>query len=110
MVYLHLVNDHPEGARPQPGDRFGDHRELLDRRDDDILRLFQELPELGRIPVHAVHHPFGLFQLGDGMLKLFIQHFAVGDHDDRVEDAVRIVLAAVERSEQVKEPGARSFR
>ena len=97
---MRLVNDHRE---PPPGDSLprvsptslghlfgcqrGDDRELLQRRDDDSRRVpLQRRLELRGVFVDPHDHPGGVLDPRHGVLQLPVEHLAVGDDDDLVED------------------------
>ena len=102
---MRFVDDHREPLSGKRSDLLGDHRELLERRDDDPLAGFQRRAELLRILVDLLDHPKRLLELGDRALKLAVQHAAVGDDDDGVED--RAIVSVVERGQLVREPSDR---
>ena len=61
-------------------------RELLDRCDDDARAVLQRFLQLPRGAVDLLDHAFGLLELRDGILKLAVQHDAIGHDDGRTED------------------------
>ena len=66
-------------------DLLEDEGELLDRRDDDLLALLDELA--GGRPNGSACRPWpNLGELLDGVPDLLVQDAAVGHDDDRVED------------------------
>jgi len=76
-------------AKRLPGqlaDLFGDHRKLLQRRDDDGLARLQRILELARGAVDVFDHAERLLELAHGGLELAVEHAPVGDHHDRIED------------------------
>ena len=77
--------------------------ELLQCRDDDAGRIaLQRLLELRRVLVDPHDRAQGVVEPGDGGLKLLIEHLAVGDDDDLVED--RLIVVVVEPGELVGRP------
>ena len=99
---VRFVDDDREPLAGKRSDLLGDHRELLERRDDDPLAGFQRRAELLRILVDLLDHPERLLELGDGALKLAVQHAAVRDDDDGIEH--RAIIGVVQRGELVREP------
>ena len=112
---VRLVDDHGAAPGRQHAGRAGapllGHpqklarhvRELLQRGDDDRNRLLQRLRELPRILVDLPHDAAFVLELVDRVLKLLIEHHAVGRHDHAVEHAR--VFRVVQRSEAMREPG-----
>ena len=45
-------------------------------------------PELSRVFVDLLHHPALMLELVDVVLKLLVEHHAISDDDDAVEDAL----------------------
>ena len=68
----------------QRAEVFG--RELLDRRYDDTRAALQRILQLSRGAVDLLDHAFGLLELRDGILKLAVQHDAIGHDDGRTEN------------------------
>jgi hypothetical protein len=64
-----------------------DERELLQRRDDDRHGALERLGELARALVDLLHDPALVLELVDVVLELLVEHHAIGDDDDAVEDA-----------------------
>ena len=86
-------------AKRLPGqlaDLLGDHRELLQRGDDDRLARLQRLLELAGGGVDVLDHAERLLELAHRALELAVEHAAVGDDDDRVEDAPVLASCRVE--------------
>jgi hypothetical protein len=100
---VRLVHDQREALAWQLADLPGDHRELLERGDDDRLAGLERLLELARGGVDVLHHAQRLLELAHGGLELAVQHASVGDHHDRVEDPP--VPRVVQRRQLVGEPG-----
>ena len=66
---------------------LGDHRELLQRRDDDPGGVaLQRGPQLLGVLVDLHDRARRVLEPGHGGLQLPVQHHPVGDHDDLVED------------------------
>ena len=77
--------------------------ELLQCCDDDAgCVALQRLLELRRVLVDPHDRAQGVVEPGDGGLKLLIEHLAVGDDDDLVED--RLVVVVVEPGELMGRP------
>ena len=66
-------------------DLVEDERELLDRRDDDLLALLDELAQVARV-LGVADGRADLGELLDRVADLLVEDAAVGDDDDRVED------------------------
>ena len=73
-------------------DLVEDERELLHRRDDDLLAALDELAQVAGV-LGVAHGRADLRELLDGVLDLLVEDAAVGDHDDRVEDLLAVALA-----------------
>ena len=100
---MRLVDDQGEPLPRQLADLRRDHRELLERGDDDGLARLQRVLELARGGVDVLHHPQGLLELAHGALELAVEDPAVGDDHDGVEDPA--IVRAVQDGELVREPG-----
>ena len=100
---VRLVDDDREAVAGQLLHLVGDHRELLERGDNDRLAVLQRLAELPRGGVDVLHHPFHLLELAHGALELAVEHAAVGDDDDGIEDAA--VPGVVQDGKLVRQPG-----
>jgi len=70
-LFLHLV---------------GYERELLKRGYDDRHSLAQRRGELGRVLINLLHHAVLVLELVDRILQLLVQHDAVGNDHDGIED------------------------
>ena len=85
-----LVDDDGELSPPMlVGDGVDDERELLDGRDDYLLALGDELPEVSRgfgVPHRGGH----LGELADGVVDLVVEYTPVGDDDDGVEHGLAV--------------------
>ena len=79
-----------------------DERELLQRRDDDRHGVLERLGELPRALVDLLHDAALVLELVDRVLKLLVEHHAVGHHDHAVEDA--LVGRVVQRRQPVRQP------
>ncbi|HQZ37544.1 MAG TPA: hypothetical protein PLH72_00790 [Vicinamibacterales bacterium] len=78
-----------------------DERELLYRRDDDLLALGDERAEIaGMFGVPDGGADLG--ELPDGVADLLVEDAAVGNDDDRVENGLIVSLQA---DHLVREPG-----
>ena len=82
---------------------FVDNRELLEGSDDDTRPGLNGLPELLGVLVDLLHHARHMVELIDSVLQLTIQHPAVGNDDDRLEDFLVVVI--VQAGEPVSQPG-----
>jgi hypothetical protein len=96
-----------------------DHREFLQRGDDDLRPGVGEgRLELLRVLVDALQQALDVLEPGDGRLQLGVEHTAVGDDDDLVEDQLvgaqlcvlrqeRRVAGGVQVGQAVSQPGDR---
>ena len=100
---MRLVDDDGEALARQRADLPRDHRELLERGDDDGLARLQRLLELAGGGVDVLDHAERLLELPHRRLELAVQDAPVGDHHDRVEDPP--IGGVVQRGELVREPG-----
>src|SRR5439155_8298699 len=82
---------------------LGDHRKLLQRRDDDRFSRFEGFLELARRSVDVLDDAKRLLELAHRRLELAIEHAAVGDNNDRVEHTP--VGGVVESGQSVGKPG-----
>ena len=82
-------------------DRIQDERELLHRRDDDLLAAFEEFPKVTGM-LGMPHSRGHLRELLDGVANLPVEHPAVRDHDHRIEDRQAVLL---QTDELVCQPG-----
>ena len=99
-----LVDDDGVAAGGEVLDLVQDERELLQRGDDDAGGLAGEgLRELRRALVYLLDDAVGVLELVDRLLELLVQHDAVRDDDDLVEDL--LVVRLVEVRQAVGEPG-----
>ena len=80
-----------------------DDRELLEGSNNDARPGLDGLPELLGVLVNLLHHARHMVKLVDGVLQLAVQHPAVGDDDDRLEDLLVVVI--VQAGEPVGKPG-----
>ena len=76
--------------------------ELLQRGDNDHRPIHQGARQLLRILVDSLHHALGVLDLVDGVLKLPVEHAAVGDDHHAVID-LRVGVV-VQAGEAVREP------
>ena len=88
-----LIYYQGEPLARQLADLLGNHRELLQRGDDDGLAGLQRLLELPGGGVDVLHDAQRLLELPHRCLELAIQHPAVGNYHDGVEHpaVVRVV-------------------
>ena len=100
---MRFIDDQGESPPRQLADLRRDHRELLQRGDDDRLARLQRLLELARSGVDVLHHSQRLLELADGALQLAVEHAPVGDDDDGIEHAP--IGCVVQSGELVSEPG-----
>ena len=100
---MRLVDDDGEALAGQRADLPRDHRELLQRGDDDGLARLERLLELAGRGVDVLDHAERLLELPHGGLELAVEDPTVGDHHDRVEDPP--VGGVVQGGELMREPG-----
>src|SRR5437763_14460130 len=62
--------------------------EFLQSRDDHRHRILKSLRKLPRAFVDLLHDTTLVLELVDRVLKLLVEHHAVGYHDHAVEDAL----------------------
>ena len=82
---------------------FVDNRKLLKGGDDNTRPGFDGLPELLGVLVDLLHHARHMVKLIDGVLQLAVQHPAVGDDDNGLEDFLIAVI--VQTGEPMGQPG-----
>ena len=82
---------------------FVDDRELLEGGNNDACPGLNGLPELLGVLVDFLHHARHMVKLIDGVLQLTVQHPAVGNDDDRLEDFLVVVI--VQTGEPMGQPG-----
>ena len=108
---MRLVGDDREVAFLERGvflDLIQDEGKRLDRHDDDRLALEESLREflglraIAFLAVDAAHHALAMLELIDRVLKLVVQHGAVGDDENRVKYLVALFI--VERGELMRDP------
>ena len=100
---MRLVDDDGEAVARQRVDLLGDVGEFLQRGDDDALARLQRALQLVRGLLDVLHQSAYLLEVAHVLLQLAVQHAAVGDDDDSVED--RRVGGVVERGQLVRQPG-----
>ena len=83
-----LVNQQGESGACELAYRVEYDWELVQRGDDDLLTVLERLPELLGGAVNGLDQPTRLLVEPHGVLQLSVEHLAVGDHDDGVEDAL----------------------
>ena len=74
------------GGMEQPAQH---ERKLLQCGDDDLCAVNQRRGQLLRVLVNGLHHALGVLDLVNRILQLPVEHLAVGDDDDAVEDLLR---------------------
>ncbi len=109
---MRLVNDDREAAPDHAlgaaigrvlGGELSNDGELLQGRDDDPRRVtLKGFLELRRVFIDSHDRAGCVLQAGDRVLELTVEHLAVGDDHDLVED--RSVIGAVEARERVSGP------
>ena len=111
---VRLVDDDratPGGGRPRAGrpaflghleQLARDERKFLQGGDDHRHRILKRFCELTRALVDPLHDAAPVFKLVDRVLELLIEHHAIGDHDDAVEDAR--VGGIVQEREPMRQP------
>ena len=97
------VDGHAFAPGLQRRQRLADERELLNGRDDDRRAARQGLGELLRVLVDLLDHALLMLELVDRVLKLLVEHPAVGDHHDGVENL--LVVIVVQARQAVGQPG-----
>src|SRR5262245_30285963 len=101
---MRLVDDDREVSPAMLApDLVEDERKLLDRRDDDLLALRDELAEIARM-LGVSNGGAHLGELLDRVSNLPIEDAPIGDDDDRVKDDGIVLLEA---DHLVCEPGDR---
>ena len=86
LARVRLVDDDRElPSAVLVADLVEDERELLDRRDDDLLAALDELPQVAGV-LGVADRRADLGELLDRVADLLVEDPAVGDDDDRVED------------------------
>ena len=86
LARVRLVDDDGEApAAVLVADLVEDERELLDRRDDDLLAALDELAQVARV-LGVADRRAHLRELLDRVADLLVEDAPVGDDDDRVED------------------------
>ena len=82
-----------------------DDGELLQGGDNDPLAVVQSVPQVfgGLLFIDGYHGTQGVVKAGNGLLKLCIQHRAVGHDDHRVENGLVVII--VQAGESVGSPG-----
>ena len=104
LARVRLVDDDREvPVAMLVADLVEDERELLDRRDDDLLAALDELAQVARVLGMADGRAH-LGELLDRVPDLLVEDAPVGDDDDRVEDGRRSFSQA---DELMGEPGDR---
>ena len=73
-------------------DLIHNHREFLQRGDDNGLAIFKRILELTRSFIDILDHAQGLLELLHRLLKLPVKHATVCNHDDRVKDTPILVI------------------
>ena len=91
LAAVRLVDDHGEPFVAQVRYTVDDEGELLDRRDNDLLAVFQRRFQVGRAQRRG-HDVLDLGEILYVFAQLLVEQPAVRDHDDAVEH--RLVQAA----------------
>ena len=81
-----------------------DEREFLQRGDDDRHGALQRLGELARALVDLLDDAVLVLELVDRVLQLLVEHHAVGDHDDAVEDPLVVRASCSDASRWASQP------
>ena len=100
-----FVDDDGKAPAFEFGHALGDDRELLQGGDDDGLARFQRFLQLGGMLVDFLDHAGGLLELLDGVLQLLVEHSAVGDDDNGIEQALVVAGILVEAGQLMGKPG-----
>src|SRR6266566_3995235 len=98
-----FVYNHGKAFSRQRADLIYDHRELLQRGDDDGLAIFKRLLQLVRGFIDIFDHAKGLLELVYRLLELLVEHAAVSNDDDRIE--YPLIPGVMEDRELVSQPG-----
>src|SRR5450755_26718 len=98
-----LVDDYRETLALERLHIFDDHRELLQRGDDDRDAVLKRLLELFRGFVDILKNTLCGLELLDCLLQLAIKDAPIGDDDDGVEDT--FIVFVVEERELIGKPG-----
>ena len=98
-----LVDDDGVAAPGDVADLLRHKGELLQSRDDDRHACPERPGVLGGVHVDLLDHSLFVFDLVDRVLELLVEHQAVGNDDDRIEDL--LVLCVVEARQPVGDPG-----
>src|SRR6266851_4999603 len=91
LARMRLVDNDGEGPATLGFDLLEDEGELLHRRDDDLLALFDELAQVAGM-LGVADGRAHLHELPNGRLNLVVEEAPVGDHYDRVEDLLVVAL------------------
>ena len=100
---MRFVDNQGEPLAGQLTDFLSDHREFLQRGDDNCLPGFKRFFELARGRIDVFHNPQGLLELAHCGLEGAVEHAPVRDHHNRIENAS--VFGVVQRGQLVGEPG-----
>ncbi len=99
---MRLVDDDREAAIPvQRADIVEDEGEFLNRRDDDLLAVGDEAPQVAGM-LGVADGRADLRELLDGVADLLIENAPIGDHDHRVE---YLAFVLGEPDQLVRQPG-----
>ena len=102
---MRFVDDDRETLAGKLANLVRNHREFLQRRDNDRFPGFERLLELAGGGVDVLDDAEGLLELAHRRLQLAVEHAPVGHDDDRVEDAP--IRRVVQCREPMREPGDR---
>ena len=100
---VRLVDDQGKALARQRADFFGDHRKFLQGGYDNGFARLQRVLELARSRIDVFHHAQRRLELAYGPLELAIQHAAVRNHHNGIENAA--IFRVVQRSELMRKPG-----
>src|SRR6266567_4503623 len=98
-----LVYNHGKAFSRQRADLIYDHRELLQRGNNDGLAIFKRLLQLVGGFIDIFDYAEGLLELLYRLLELLIEHAAVGNDDDGIE--YPLIHGVMEDRELVSQPG-----
>src|SRR5260221_4392042 len=98
---MRFVDNNREAPSPMlVPDLVEDERELLYRRDDDLLAAFDEFPQVARM-LRVTYRSAHLGELFDCRLNLLVEKPPIGDNNDRVK---HVFFFLAQSDELMREP------
>ena len=94
--FIRLVRVIRSGDVQQPPQDKG---KLLQGGDDDLCAINQRFGQLAGVFINRFHNALRMFDLVDGILKLFVEHTAVGNDHNAIEHLA--VIRAVQARKSV---------